>query len=83
MPEVTATIIYVHPELLRKFDKALHELGINCSRSAAINFLMLKFLIDNGYQVDPFVFDFENIIESLYRKICLKKRKRRLLKIVK
>jgi len=77
MGEITATIFYIDEDLLRLFDRALEELGVNCSRSTAINFLILKFLIDNGYRAEPFIGEFEDIITNLYRVLQRRKAARK------
>ena len=78
MGDTVATIFYIDEDLLRQFDEMLEELGFNFSRSAALNLLILKFLVDNGRMPDFAVLEYEDVITSLYRVLQrIKARKKR------
>lgn len=82
MGRIVATIFYIDEDLLQKFDEACKQLKLRVTRSAILNFLILKFLIDNGYEADFAVLEYEHLIEQLYRRIQRRKaRKRRFFKV--
>jgi len=80
MGDIIVVTVYMDEDLVRQLDEAMKQLRLRISRSAFINLLVYKFLVDNGFMPES-ILSHEELIRQLYVQLQREKNKRRLPKL--
>jgi len=80
MGDIIVVTVYMDEDLVRQLDEAMRQLRLRISRSAFINLLVYKFLVDNGFMPES-ILSHEELIRQLYVQLQREKNKRRLPKL--
>jgi len=80
MGDIIVVTVYMDEDLVRQLDEAMKQLRLRISRSAFINLLVYKFLVDNGFMPEA-ILSHEELIRQLYVQLQREKNKRRLPKL--
>jgi len=77
MGDIIVVTVYMDEDLVRQLDEAMRQLRLRISRSAFINLLVYKFLVDNGFMPES-ILSHEELIRQLYVQLQREKNKRRM-----
>jgi len=80
MGDIIVVTVYMDEDLVKQLDEAMRQLRLRISRSAFINLLVYKFLVDNGFMPES-ILSHEELIRQLYVQLQREKNKRRLPKL--
>jgi len=75
--DIIVVTVYMDEDLVRQLDEAMRQLRLRISRSAFINLLVYKFLVDNGFMPET-ILSHEELIRQLYVQLQREKNKRRM-----